>query len=128
MAAVYIILLSVSAALVCSMLRVHRPEIAASVSLAAGLAALLMTGDSAKEISQSIRQFVDMTNISHEGINIMLKAAGLSILCELGGQICSDAGENALAGRIRLACRITMLCMAMPFIMQILDSIGLFSY
>ena len=128
MSAIYIIFLSVGAALVCSTLRVHRPEVATAVSLAAGLAALLLTGDSINEISEYIRQFVNMSNIEPEGIQVLVKSAGLTILCELGGQICSDAGESALAGRIRLTCRIAILCMALPFLIEILDSIGLYSY
>ena len=123
MSAVYIFLLSVGAALICSMLRAHRPEIATIVSLASGLTALLLTGDSISEISKSIRQYAEIMNMEPEGIQVMIKAAGLTILCELGGQICSDAGENALAGRIQLACRVAILCMAMPFISQILDSV-----
>ena len=128
MSVIYIILLSVSAALVCSMLRVHRPEIATAVSLAASLAALLLISDSLGEISKSIQRFVDMTYIEPEGIQIMVKSAGLTILCELGGEICSDAGESALAGRIRLGCRIALLCMALPYITQILNSIVLTGY
>lgn len=125
MSAVYIILLCVGATLVCSMLRVHRPEIASIVSLAVGLGALLLTGDAFGQAAESIKQFMNLVNVQARDTQVMLKAAGLTILCELGVQICCDAGESALAGRIRLACRMAMLGMAMPFIMQIINIIVL---
>ena len=125
MSAIYIVLLSVGAALICSMLRVHRPEMATMVSLAAGLAALLLTGEALGDAAGSIQRFLDLASIHSGNAAVILKAAGLTILCELGGQICSDAGESALAGRIRLACRVVMLGMAMPFVMQIIEAVAL---
>ena len=124
MTAVYIVLLSVGTALVCAMLRPQRPEMAMLLSLAAGLAALLLTGDALADMADVIRRFLTLTSIREEGASVILKAAGLTILCELGGQICSDAGESALAGRIRLACRVVMLGMAAPFIAQIMDAVA----
>ena len=125
MQAIYIILMSVAAALVCSMIRPQRPEIATAVSLAVGLGALLLTGNTFSDAARSIQSYAALANINSSGMQTMLKAAGLTILCELGVQICCDAGESALAGRIRLACRIAMLSMAMPFLMQIVDAIAL---
>lgn len=127
MLAVYIILLCVGAALVCTMLRVHRPEIATMISLAVGIGVLLLTGDGFSDAAESIRHFMDLADIQPAGTQIMLKAAGLTILCELGVQICCDAGESALAGRIRLACRMTMLGMAAPFILEIIETVSVFS-
>ena len=122
MQAIYIILMSVAAALVCSMIRPQRPEIATAVSLAVGLGALLLTGNTFSDAARSIQSYAALANINSSGMQTMLKAAGLTILCELGVQICCDAGESALAGRIRLACRLVMLGMAMPILTEIVAS------
>lgn len=124
MTAIRILLLCLGAAMICAMLRAHRPEMATAVSLAVGLAALLMTQDAFSELSSGVSRFVAMASMDGETSAIVLKAAGITILTELGVQICCDAGETALAGRIRLASRVVMLGMAMPLILQIVDSIG----
>lgn len=124
MTAIRILLLCLGAAMICAMLRVHRPEMAAAVSLAVGLTALMMTQDAFSELSLGMSRFVAMASMDTETSAIVLKAAGITILTELGVQICCDAGETALAGRIRLASRVVMLGMAMPLILEIVDSIG----
>ena len=65
-----------------------------------------------------------MTALESNQTAMILKAAGIAIISELGVQICCDAGESALAGRIRLATRMVMLGMAMPLVMEIADSVG----
>lgn len=127
MTAVHIILLSVAAALVCAMIRTQRPEIASMVSIAVGIGALLMTRQSISSVLSGIRRLLNLASAQSEGISIVLKAAGITILAEMGVQICTDAGERALAGRIQLACRIVMLGMAIPSVLQILESVLQFS-
>jgi len=128
MTVVHIILLAISTALICSMLRTHRPEIAGMVSLAAGLGILLLCADTFSKIASSIRAFMNRADIQTSEMQILLKAAGLAILGEMGVEICRDAGESALAGRIRLVCRIAMLSMAMPFVTQIIGIVSSSSF
>ena len=123
MIAVRVVVLCVSAALICMLLRQYRPEIAAMVSLAVGLSVLLMAGDTFWNMVSDAKRFVENMPFQPEQASVLLKAAGISILSELGVQICCDAGEQALAGRIRLGCRMTMLILAMPSLMEILDAV-----
>lgn len=111
--------------MVCAMLRTQRPEMAAMVSLAVGLAALMMTLDDARTLSDGIQRFLSLASINGQTSQIVLKATGITILTELGVQICQDAGESAMAGRIRLASRVVMLGMAMPLILEIADCVGM---
>lgn len=124
MLAIRIVFLCLACALICAALRVHRPEIAAAVALAAGVTALLMTAEAFATVAESARRFISLAEVEGETASIVLRAAGISIISELGVQICCDAGESALAGRIRLAVRVVMLAMAMPVILQIMDAIG----
>ena len=122
MQAIQIIFLCIGAALVCAMLRVQRPEIAAMVSLAVGIGALLLTGRALGDFSENIRRIFAAVGSQSAEISTVMKAAGITILGELGVQVCTDAGESALAGRIRLACRAVILGMALPFIVQIAET------
>jgi len=119
MTAIHIILLCVGAALVCAMLRAQRPEMATMISICVGLGALIFTGDAIDESAVIIRQLLSAASVQSTEISTVLKASGITILGELGVQICTDAGESALAGRIRLACRVVILGLALPYIAEI---------
>lgn len=124
MLAVRVIVLCIAAALLCTVLRVHRPELALAMSLAVGLMVMLMVLDPVTEVASQLRRFLHFASLEGEGASIVLKAAGIAILSELGVQICCDAGESALAGRIRLVSRLTMLGLSMPLVGQIMDGLS----
>lgn len=124
MEAIRVIVLCVAAALICTLLRRHRPELATMISLAVGIGVLLMYRETMQQIVTSVKRFMDQSPIHSEYASAVRKAAGISILSELGVQICCDAGESALAGRIRLACRMIMLALALPGLNGILDLVA----
>lgn len=124
MTAIRIVILCVSAALICATLRLQKPELATALSMATGLLALLLTSDTLSVTSNAIRQFSNLAQFDSDISSALLKATGITIISELGAQICSDAGESALAGRIRLAARLVMLGMALPMLLQICDMVG----
>ena len=124
MTAIRIVALCLAAAMICSARRSQRPEIATALSLAVGIGALLMTGDMFGMISSGIQRFSTLAELDGGSTAILLRAAGVTVISELGVQICNDAGESALAGRIRLTTRVVMLGMAMPMVLHIVDSVG----
>ncbi len=117
--------LCVAAALVCSMLRVQRSELATVVSLAVGTAALLMLALRVRamlpELEGLRRLFRDMDG---DSITAILRAAGITIIAELGSQLCRDAGESALAGRIGLIARIAILALCVPMASRLAELLG----
>lgn len=120
---VRVMALCVAAAMLCSTLRVHRPEMAMALSLAAAAVALSMLG---AEISRHSGQIEALKGLlfSEDGISgTVLRAAGIAVLSELCGQLCQDAGERAMAGRIALASRVAMLGLCLPMLIEIVDGL-----
>ena len=121
---VRIIAMCIAAAMICTALRPQRPEMATAISLAAGLAALAMLY---AELSRgpdwlgALRSFLP-ENGSIPGT--VLKAAGIAVLSQFAAQICTDAGEGALAGRIVLAARVAMLGLCAPLLGEITALLG----
>ena len=121
---VRIIAMCIAAAMICTALRPQRPEMATAISLAAGLAALAMLY---AEFSRgpdwlgALRSFLP-ENGSIPGT--VLKAAGIAVLSQFAAQICTDAGEGALAGRIALAARVAMLGLCAPLLGEITALLG----
>lgn len=116
--------LCVAAAMICSALRVQRPELATALSLAAGLAALGTLLAGAGEIRAWTDAFDALARGDSDVADVVLKGAGIAIVSELGAQLCEDAGERALAGRIALAARVATLGLCAPMFAELAGSVG----
>ena len=117
--------LCVVTALICAMLRVQRPELATVVSLAVGMAALVMLALRVRAMLPELEGLtVLFENMDGEAVTVLLRAAGITIIAELGGQLCRDAGETALAGRIGLIARVTILALCVPVVSRLVELLG----
>jgi len=109
----------VAVAMICSTLRINRPEMATALSLAAGLAVVAMLSGELREAVVWIQKLEKTAAASGSVSAAVLKGAGIAILSELGAQICRDAGESALAGRVTLAARIAILGLCAPLLTEL---------
>ena len=122
--AVRVIALCMGAALFSISLRMHRPELAALFSLAVGVVALWMLHEPFAGIVAAVRQLAESSMDGGQTAAVVLRAAGITVLSELGVQVCCDSGESAMAGRIRLAARVILVGMALPIVGEIFESIS----
>ena len=116
--------LCVAAAMICSALRVQRPELATALSLAAGLVVLGALLAGAEQIRAWTGAFDALSPGDSDVANVVLKGAGIAVVSELGSQLCEDAGERALAGRIALAARVATLGLCAPLLAELAGSVG----
>ena len=121
---VRVIALCVAAAMICSALRLQRPEIATAVSLAAGVAVLAMLYAELSRGPDWLAALQEALPWDDGVAATVLKGAGIAILARFGAQLCVDAGERALAGRIELSARIAMLALCAPLLAEILGLSG----
>ena len=111
--------LCVAVAMICAALRLQRPEMATALSLAGGVTALAMAWSEMAGAGDWLEGFRAMLGQDGDVAGLILKGAGVSVVSELGAQLCMDAGERALAGRITLASRLAMLALCAPMLSQI---------
>ena len=116
--------LCVAVAMICAALRLQRPELATAVSLAGGLAAVMLLMTQAEGLTGWLDAFQALLPADRDITAIVLKGAGIAILSEMGEQLCADAGESALAGRIALASRLAMLGLCAPLVGELTALIG----
>ena len=117
--------LCVAAAMICALVRVERPELATAVSLAAGAAVLAMLFGRLRAGEMRLdaleRAFQGMDADIRDAV---LRGAGISIIADLGAQLCRDAGESALAGRVTLIARAAMLALCLPLLSALMALLG----
>ena len=111
--------LCIAVAMICAALRVQRPELATAVSLAGGVAALSMALADVAGAGEWLDAFRQLLGQDGDVATLVLKGAGIAVVSELGAQLCTDAGERALAGRIALAARLATLGLCAPMLSRI---------
>lgn len=123
MSALRILILCISAAMICASLRMAHPQIASAVALAAGIAALMLSVEDIGKLSNSLAALEAYANQGN-GTNVqLLKLCGIAMIAEFASDICRDAGENALAHRINMGVKIGMIASALPMAGQLMEQI-----
>ena len=121
MNAIYASLICIAGALVCAVLRQMRPELASITAIAAGIAAILVCMEDIRQAAGAMENLSQAAGLDTENTAVMLKACGIALIAEFAVQVCADAGESALAGRIKLALRLALIVMALPLISDVLS-------
>lgn len=118
-----IVLLCVAAALIAVSLRAARPEMATALAMAAGLVALMMSFGAITSVVDAFGSLSVKAGISSASVQLMLRACGISLICEFGAGLCADAGEGTLAKRIEFGGRIALLAMSVPLLSSLVEKV-----
>ncbi len=111
-------------AMVIMLLRQHRPEIATLAALAAGIVSFFMLRDDLTSVADWLGRAGSAIEALDGSVNVMLRAGGVALISEFAADLCGDAGEKALAGRIELAERIALTGMCVPFAARLLGDMA----
>ena len=123
MAAMRAVFLCVAGALVCALMRQQKPEMRTAVAIAVGLAALFMSLPGLGAGVDMLKQLCEETGLQQDSSLLLIRATGIALIAEFGAQLCRDAEESALAGRVELAGRVALLGMTAPLLTGLLQKI-----
>lgn len=116
-----IALMAVAASLV---LRAYRPELGLQIAIAAGVLILMFTLDELIALSSFLSETLVRFQIDPGYLKVMLKVIGTAYLAQFAADLCRDAGESAVAGKVELAGRVLILALCLPVLMSILEMVG----
>lgn len=102
-------------------LRKSIPEIALVLILAAAVVVLLLLGQPLRELMQFFRKLGEQSGLSQDLLLPLYKTMGIALVVKVGGGLCKDAGEGALASVIELSGAICALLVAIPLMRAVLD-------
>ena len=57
-------------------------------------------------------------------VGILLRCAGIGIISELAGLLCTDAGEGAMGRALQICANAAILWLSLPLLRQVLTMIG----
>lgn len=75
-------------------------------------------------VYQVVRELAVKLHMDDTYLNIVLKVVGIAYLAEFGSQLCEDAGEKAIGGKIQWAGKVMIFVIATPVILALMNMIA----
>ena len=104
-------------------LRPLRPELATLLSLAAGACLLALVLGRLRAVVATLSAMASKAELDPVFLRTVLKVIGVSYLAGFTAQVCRDAGEGAMAGKVELAGKVAILLLALPVMWAVLDTV-----
>ena len=117
-------ILGVAGVMLALQFKTSRPEIGIYIGIAVSLLlfAFSVEGVSAILGRLQLLQFYMGENGSY--LVFLLKAVGITYVCELCASICKDAGYGSISGQIELFGKLSVLMMGIPILTAVIENIS----
>ena len=111
------------AAVLTTVLRTQRPELALGLSLAAGALVMGLLLKELMPLLSTLRRMIAVGGLSEGALSVVLRGAGVCFVTQWTAETCRDVGQTALAGKAELTGRILLLLLTVPLFEQVLTLI-----
>lgn len=118
------VIVGITAALLAVLIKGYRPEMAVLLSLSAGIILLTLALGKLGEIVAFVSNLAEQHGLNTTYIAIAMKITGIACLADMGIQICKDAGENAIAGKVELGSKLVIMILALPVIEELMRAVS----
>lgn len=115
--------IGIVATVIIIILRTQKPEIAVQVSIVTGIVIFMLLASKLSAVIDLLGSYADRADIKPVYFTTVLKITGIAYIAEFGAEVCRDAGESAIASKIELAGKVTIVVLAVPIITSLLDLI-----
>lgn len=109
--------------LIAVILKEYKPEFKIYISIICGIIIFFLVASSLKSFIDLVTNLSNRLNMNSEFLLILLKITGISILTEFAISICKDSGESAIASKIDLGGKITIIGISIPIISALLETL-----
>lgn len=101
-------------------IRESKKEYAIIISIVASVLLVVWGIKNIDPAIKKITDFMELSSMDSKYSEILLKAMGISVCTKLGKDVCSDAGENAIAGKIEFCGKICLLLLSLPLFEELI--------
>ena len=116
--------LGIISALLCVFIKNSRPEISVILSLATTIIILFYILPFFKQVLLALDNISGLIGIESSYTEPVFKVIGIAYITQIGGDLCRDAGESAIATKIELAGKIAIVSLALPIAYKMISVIN----
>lgn len=113
---------AVISAVLCVLLREAKPEYAMLISLACGILIFLAALIALAPVFETLKAIMSKAGINSEYIKAIIKTLGICYVTQLAYDVCTDAGQTAIAGKIELAGKVFVVLISLPMFEDLIDT------
>lgn len=113
--------LCVAGAVLALVVRRGSPEMALLLVLGTAIPVLLGVSESLGQLVVFLKELGEESGLPGELFLPLYKTLGIALVVRVGGSLCRDAGESALAATLETAGAVCALAMALPLLRAVLD-------
>lgn len=106
------------------LLKSTKPELSFAVTVTGVIVILVFVADMLQNTVNIISTIASLTGIENGLIKILLKIVGVGYLTEFSAGILNDFGSNAVADKVILGGKLTILILSLPIIESVLSLIS----
>ena len=118
--------IAIVTAIAAILLRSSKPEFSFAVTVTGVIIILLFIVDSMKNVL-AIFQFITATTGIESGlIKLLIKIVGVGYVTEFGSGVLTDFGSTAIADKVVLAGKLTIVVLSLPILQSLLQLVGKF--
>lgn len=104
-----------------TLLKSSKPELSFAVTVTGVIVILLFLVDSMQSTLTVFSSIAEMTGVENGLLKILLKIVGVGYLTEFGAGILNDFGSNAVADKVVLGGKITIVMLSLPVLESLLQ-------
>lgn len=108
-------------ALLALVLKKGSPETALLLTLAAAVVVLLFLAGAMEELVAFLEELGERSGVSADLFVPLYKTVGIALVVKVGGNLCRDAGESALASVVETAGAVCALLVSLPLLRAVLS-------
>ncbi|MCL1866649.1 MAG: stage III sporulation AC/AD family protein [Oscillospiraceae bacterium] len=113
--------IGIIAALLSVTLKQYKPEFGMYISLIAGILILIAVLKEITPVLDTIGELIAAVSLDAVYGAALLKALAICYITQLAGDACRDAGETAIAGKIEIAGKLSIVLVSLPLFKGIVD-------
>jgi len=118
-----IIGIGIVATVIILLLKENKPEFAILVSIVTSIAIFYIIIDKLILVVDVITDIAKKANVDFVYYTTILKIIGIAYIVEFGSQISRDAGEESIASKIELGGKVTIMVLAIPILIALMNLI-----
>ena len=116
--------LALTGVLLASLMKSVHKEFSIYIILATVIIVFLMILDKLTEVFVFLQSIYDSVPYGKTFFPVIFNVLAVAYIADLTAQLCRDAGESAVGGKVELAGKVIIFYLALPILSAILELIG----
>lgn len=106
------------------LIKQYRPDFAITIPILVSAIIITACTPYIESILEMLHNIAEISGIEIAKITIIIKIIGIAYICQFASDICMDAGERAIAGKIELCGKLIIIALSIPIIYNLLDLVN----